>query len=221
MLAQTIAASAGALGAIASAVVAIYALSYLSHQVDESHQANTIADKAFYVANRPYVMFVSLQPNSVNEQTTDASGKTITRIVQWRISPTWRNFGKTPAININPKLCNPIIMPNDVRPIFTCTVTEASQGLSVLGPEQSVTALEQSIDDQTYTSTMKGTYIYILGSITYSDELIPGASHVTRFCYRLLRLTAPKDPTTPSSYVTFDCGDPNWNCIDNSCKPLS
>jgi hypothetical protein len=147
--------------------------------VAESHQANEISKNSFYTANRPYVMFVAIQPQPITEPSTDASGNVTTKIIQWRLSPTWRNFGKTPAVNILPKICEPIIRPNAVKPVFACTVTEANAGTSVLGPEQQVSAVGTSIDDQTFTDTMSGNK-YGIYWVLYHIEMSSCQALVTR-----------------------------------------
>jgi hypothetical protein len=106
--------------------VCVYAY-FTEQQVNETRNANDIATAASYTANRPYLMWaITRAIPIVPPNSTEATG--------WLIMTEFQNLGKTPATNARVQFCEPIVRPNSVKPVFTCTISETpAQNEEVLG----------------------------------------------------------------------------------------
>ena len=192
-------------------VVAVYTY-YAREQVKETREANGIAQQALFFANRPYVMWDTY----VTNQTSELSGKT-----EWRISASVHNFGKTPAIDVVGKICDPIIRQDINQPSFkNCPISENIDRLTIVGPEQTTNITGPALSDEEFTAVSRGQrLLYIYGDIRYSD----GVSHktwATRFCHQV-QITLVQLPmgVVRERVFTLGCHDKNWTCVDEACPP--
>src|SRR2546423_1319825 len=92
--------------------VCVYS-AFTYYQVAESRKANDIAERAFFTANRPYVMWTGYAALRVQDPSKPKS---------WRISPVIKNFGKTPATSVVMTICDPVTRPNGNPPVLTCKI---------------------------------------------------------------------------------------------------
>jgi hypothetical protein len=145
---------------------------YTRLQVDATNIGN-------YITNRPYVMWVAYLPVRIEQK-------------KWAISVQIENFGKTPAIELKTRMCDPIIRDNPEQPSLKCTeaYTPNPNNSTVLGPTQRKTWGGTLVDDDTFNATGNATgsgkkFLYVLGLLTYRDGLNPEKQHETRFCHRI------------------------------------
>jgi hypothetical protein len=107
---------------------AIYAcITY--RQFSTARDANELAEKQFYVSNRPYLVALNF-PIRGGRQTLSGKQYMFASVV-------WKNFGKTPAIGAVVRMCDVIIRDNPTPPALNCVVPEApSSHYTTFGPEQ-------------------------------------------------------------------------------------
>ena len=157
------------------AVCVYAAFTYL--QVQETREANGIAQQALFFANRPYVMWESYVTNLSSE----LPGRQ-----EWRISAVVRNFGKTQAVDVIGKICDPQIRGNTSQPSFRdCPISEKVDQITIIGPEQDIAITGPAITTQDFDDITKGhKLLYIYGDIRYSDNV---THHIwaTRFCHQV------------------------------------
>jgi hypothetical protein len=190
--------------------VCVYAgFTYL--QVCESRKGNDLANKAFIIINRPYLVWTADYPVGITDKGV---------IKEWGIRISVKNFGKTPAVNTVLKICDPIIRNDNMEPNFSCVLSTApSLADAVIGPDQEVSFFGTRLSDETYSETMNDTkFVYVFGYLTYKDNMT-NDTHRTRFCHRISKL--PPQATGASNMLEVSCSDPRWTCIDNGCVDLT
>jgi hypothetical protein len=196
-----------------AAFIAVCVYAYFAwEQVQETHEANRIANNAFFAANRPYVMLAGYVPNMISE----LPGKR-----EWRISAEVHNFGKTPAIDSTGKICDPKITQSVSPPSFNeCKISELVQTAGIIGPDQFTNITGPTITEQDFEEIMRGQkLLYIYGDLRYRDNVTHDV-WATRFCHQIkisLRELPTHEIATRVSMV--GCGDRNWNCVDKDCPP--
>jgi hypothetical protein len=154
--------------------VCIYA-AFAKQQVIETRKANEIADKAFFTANRPYLMWV-------DSTATPIAAPASPEVTGWFIGSDFRNLGKTPATRALVQFCDPIVRPNSTPPIFTCTISETRGRFDdVFGPDQQRAVVGPRIESALIVDTFtEKRFLYVFGYMTYHDNLLREETHTTR-----------------------------------------
>lgn len=196
---------------ILGTLVVLAYCSYTKDLVEETQIANGIAQKAVFLANRPYVMWNTYVIN----ENSELPGRH-----EWRISAAVHNFGKTPAVDVIGKICDPRIRQDVAQPSFNdCPISEKIDQITIIGPEQTTNITGPAITDEEFTAIVRGQrLLYIYGDIRYSD----GVTHhiwATRFCHQVQIQLAPLPMGVRERVITIGCHDRNWICIDENCPP--
>ena len=210
-------------------LVALTVYTAFTHQqVTETRKANLIAKKALTEVNKPYVLAASISPNF----TRDNNGSHL------RIGWTLSNLGNTPANHIRYTNCDPIIRDSATK-IIKCNVTEEKSVDLILGPKQTTQVAGSIIEPAILKKTTDGrAFIYILGFVTYEDEVDVDADgkpeeRVTRFCSQVeqaepiaalpsgtVNATVTQDPAGTQQLIIAGLGCPSFTCIDAACEKL-
>lgn len=195
-----------------AAFVAVCVYAYFTWQeVQETHTANEIANNAFFAANRPYIMWAGYNP----ARAIDSAGKP----QGWRMSVTFRNAGKTPAIDLVAKVCDPKYRPNRVPPKLDCIISDAGSPTTVIGPDQPLMVAGPPIDDQTFDEIRHGNKVmYLFGQVTYRDK-VTNKLWTTRFCHSVGDFSLSQNGGL-MQITEIVCDDPKWTCIDENCPPI-
>jgi hypothetical protein len=140
---------------------------------------------------------------------------------QWRISSEVRNFGKTPAIDVIGKICDPQMTQSVTPPSFKeCHISEAVDSAGIIGPDQPTNITGPAITEQDFEEIRWGQkLLYIYGDLRYRDN-VTHEVWATRFCHQVkIALIQMPSHDIGTRVMTVGCRDKNWNCVDKDCPP--